>query len=93
LKYHYCAKVQKNTIVYLNKNGQIEQRKILNDEKQFFVVEVNPIEGNSLKINAVFSYGRGVLYGKKAEKNQLIEQSIFPNEEKYEYMSGLNDNN
>ena len=87
------CKSSQNTIVYLNKNGQIEQRKILNDEKQFFVVEVNPIEGNSLKINAVFSYGRGVLYGKKAEKNVLIEQSIFPNEEKYEYISGLNDNN
>jgi hypothetical protein len=62
------CKSSKNSFVYLNKNAQIEQRKILHDEKQYFVVDANPAEGYALKINAIFSYGRGVLYAKKAKK-------------------------
>ena len=87
------CKSSKNTIVYLNKNGQIEQRKILNNEKQYFVVEANPSEGYALKINSIFKHGKGILYAKKVEKNVLIEQSIFPDEENYEYKSNLNDIN
>ena len=87
------CKSSKNAIVYLNKNGQIEQRKIINNEKQYYVVEANPTDGYALKINTIFKYGRGVLYAKKADKNALIEQSIFPDEDNYEYKSELNDVN
>ena len=87
------CKSSKNSIVYLNKNGQIEKRKILNNEKQYFVIEANPSDGYSLKINTIFKNGRGILYAKKAEKNALIEQSIFPDEDNYEYKSDLNDDN
>ena len=86
------CKSSKNSIVYLNKNGLIEQRTIFNNEKQFFVVDVTPVEGYSLKINTIFSYGKGILYAKKAEKNELIKASIFPDETNYEYKSNINDN-
>ena len=92
LRVNLLCKSSKNSIVYLNRNGQIEKRKILNNEKQYYVIEANPLEGDSVKINAIFTYGRGVLYGKKAAKNEIIEQSIFPDENKCEYSSNLNNN-
>ena len=79
-----------NSIVYLNKNSLIEKRKISNNEKQYFVVEANPSKGDIVRINAIFTYGRGIIYVKKAEKNLQIEQMNFPSEENYQYTSNLN---
>ena len=93
IKVALLCKSSKNSLIYLNKNGQIEKRNILNNENQYYVVEVKPIDGESIKINAIFTYGRGVIYGKRAEKNQVIEQSRFPNENRYEYISSLNEIN
>ena len=81
------CKSSKNSIVYLNKNSQFEQRVILHNEKQYFVIDANPAEGYALKINAIFTYGRGILYAKKAKKNEIIQQSIFPDENNCEYLS------
>ena len=80
-----------NSIVYLTKNGLIEKRKIGDHEKQYFVVEANPSQDTDFRINAIFDYGRGVLYAKKANNNLQIEQLDFPDEDKYEYLSDLND--
>ena len=49
-------KSSQDTIVYLNKNGFIDKRKILNKEKQYFVVETIPSVGMDLRINGVFSH-------------------------------------
>ena len=79
-----------NSIVYLTKGGLIEKRKITNNEKQYFVVEANPSQGINFRINVIFDYGRAVIFAKKAEKNIPIEQMSFPDEDKYEYSSNLN---
>ena len=79
-----------NSIVYLNQNSLIDKRRISDNENQYFVVEVNPTENTILTINAIFTYGRGVLYAKKADNNLPIEQSSFPNGDNYEYISNLN---
>ena len=75
-----------NSIIQL-KTGMIEKRKILKNEKQFFIVEANPSPEMGVKINAFFTYGCGVLYAKKVKKVTMIDQSDFPNEEQYEYIS------
>ena len=75
-----------NSIIYL-KSGAIEKRKILTNEKQYFVVEANPSPEIGVRINAFFTFGKGEIYAKKAEPNKIIEQSQFPDEEKYQYKS------
>ena len=86
------CKSSQNSIVYLTKNGQIEKRTISNYEKQYFVIEANPSPQMPLSIITVFTYGKGDLFAKKAKKNEIVEQNIFPNEEDYEYCSDLNFN-
>ena len=86
------CKSSQASIVYLTKNGQIEKRTILNYERQYFIVEANPSPGMPVNIIAVFTYGKGDLFAKKAKKNEIVEQYIFPNEEDYEYSSDLNIN-
>ena len=86
------CKSSKDTIIYLNKNGFIDKRKILNKEKQYFVVEANPSVGMDVRINAVFSYGRGYIYGKIIKDKTQIEKSIFPDQEHNDYMSDFLDN-
>ena len=81
------CKSSKNSFVYLNRNAQIEQRRISHDEKQYFVIDANPVEGYALKINAIFNYGRGILYANKAKKNEIIQEIYFPNEDNFEYSS------
>jgi len=79
-----------NSIVYLNKNSLIEKRKILNREKQYFVVEANPERGESVRISAIFENGRGELYAKRIDNNVHVEQALFPHEDDYTYTSNLN---
>ena len=81
------CKGSQNSIVYLNKNGIIEKRKILNDEKQYFVIDANPSVGMDLRINAIFTYGRGVLFAKIYTDKGPIEKSIFPSEFERDYSS------
>jgi len=78
-----------NSIVYLNKNSLIDKRRISDNENQYFVIEVNPTENAILTINAIFTYGRGILYAKRADNNSPIEQSNFPKGDNYEYISNL----
>ena len=86
------CKSSQDTIVYLNKNGFIDKRKILNKEKQYFVVETIPSVGMDLRINAVFSHGRGHLYGRIIKDKTQIEKSLFPDQDNYDYMSDFLDN-
>ena len=76
----------KHSIIYL-KSGILEKRKILGDEKQYFVIEANPSPEIGVRINAFFNWGQGVLYLKKANSNALLDQSDFPDEDNYEYIS------
>ena len=78
-----------NSIIYLNKNSLIDKRRISDNEHQYFVVEVNPTENTVITINAVFTYGRGILFAKRADNNLPIDQSKFPNGDNYEYISNL----
>ena len=75
-----------NTFIYL-KTGTLEKRKILKDEKQYFVIEPNPSPDIGFNINAFFKLGEGILYLKKAETNKNIELSDFPDEETFDYKS------
>ena len=75
-----------NSIIYL-KSGVLEKRKILKDENQYFVIEANPSPEIGIRINAFFTLGHGVLYLKKVGPNTLIDQSEFPDEDNYEYIS------
>ena len=79
-----------NSIVYLNKNSLIEKRKILNREKQYFVIEANPDVGEPVRISAIFENGRGELYAKTVDNNVHVDLSLFPHEDDYKYTSNLN---
>ena len=91
LQFTILCKSSKNAIVYLNKNS-IEKRKIYQNENQYFFFEIETTKDIDIKIIAIFTYGRGILYAKKAEKNMLIEQKIFPGEFNYDYKSNRNKN-
>ena len=90
-EFSLLCKSSLNSIIYLNKNGLIEKRKIANYEKQYFVVEANPPKGVTSRINVIFTYGRGIIYVKKADKNLQIEQLNFPDEDNHQYISNLNE--
>jgi len=79
-----------NSLIYLNKNSLIEKRKISHFEKQYFVIDVNPAENSVLTINTVFTNGRGILFAKIADNNLQVSLNDFPQEDKYEYTSNLN---
>ena len=79
-----------NSLIYLNKNSLIEKRKISHNEKQYFVIDVNPSENSVLTINTVFTHGRGALYAKVAPSNLQISINDFPHEDSHEYTSNLN---
>ena len=81
------CKGSQNSIIYLNKNANMEKRSILNQEKQYYVMDANPSVGLDLRINAVFTYGRGVIYAKIFSGKGPIEKDIFPTDNKEGYSS------
>ena len=81
------CKGSKNSIIYLNKNANLEKRKIVSQEKQYYVMDANPSVGLDLRISAVFAYGRGVIYAKIFSGKGAIEKDIFPTEKNDGYTS------
>ena len=79
------CKSSENSIVQLNNNGFIDKRTIMNQEKQYYVFDANPLENYDIKINFISSHGNMKLFAKKTNFNLALSSSNFPDETSFEY--------
>ena len=83
------CKSSENSIVQLNNNGFIDKRTIMNQEKQYYVFDANPLENYDIRINSISTNVNIKLFAKKANFNLVLSPSDFPEATNYEY-SNLN---